>query len=84
MGPYDKEENALDKAGRATEFKRILLNKCQAEFQKENEIADALEEAAKLKEEVKALEAATPPDADKISETKTKDNSKSRKPESVS
>jgi hypothetical protein len=34
MGPYDSAKEAIDKAAKLTDFKRILLNKCQEEFEK--------------------------------------------------
>jgi len=70
MGPYETEKDAFDKAGRATEFKRILLNKCQKEFEKDSEIAIAHEAAAGFTAELKELETASPVDDAKVLATK--------------
>ncbi|GBG27694.1 Eukaryotic translation initiation factor 4G [Hondaea fermentalgiana] len=51
VGPYDSEEKALEMAAKMTDFKRILLNKCQEEFEKETQI----QESEALVEEMKNL-----------------------------
>ena len=35
-GPFNSKQDAIYKATRETSFKRLLLNKCQEEFEKEN------------------------------------------------
>jgi len=63
---YDTEEQAKAGANKFTEFKRILINKCQEEFQKEDQIKEAEELTKKVKESVLAEEAKTPMDEKKV------------------
>jgi len=49
MGPHASFEEAKDSSKKATEFKRILLNKCQEEFEKDSQIADAEKKMAEFK-----------------------------------
>jgi len=53
VGPFDTKDKALEKAQKMTDFKRILLNKCQEEFEKEMQIAEAEQEVESLKEKLK-------------------------------
>lgn len=70
-GPYADKKDAEDKGRKATEFKRALLNRCQHEFEKENEIIAAVEKVAKLKEELETMKANKESD-EKLSEIKVK------------
>mmetsp|Transcript_20829 Transcript_20829/g.40851 ORF Transcript_20829/g.40851 Transcript_20829/m.40851 type:complete len:1135 (-) Transcript_20829:40-3444(-) len=67
MGPYDSEEKAREVSTKMTDFKRILLNKCQEEFEKETQIQEAEALVEKLKEEFE-----NESDADKKAEVKEK------------
>jgi len=55
-GPYETEEKAQEEATKASNFKRILLNKCQSEFEKEGLYKELEEEERKEKASFEAGE----------------------------
>jgi len=54
VGPFITSEEATAQSKKMTDFKRILLNKCQEEFQRDNQIADADEKVVEVKALVEA------------------------------
>lgn len=58
QGPFDSEQLANKEGGRVSNFKRLLLNRCQAEFQRENQY-EAIDSEEQDDEQIRASRGTT-------------------------